>query len=112
MAADIWPEVDTRLEAESVLATTAVADNTAVAEVDEDTVEVATEEATVAAATEEDEEPAAVTALTALTVLTTLTTPLAVTLLLLVLRDEDIGAFAGGGRLLTKGLLLSRSARR
>ena len=106
MAADIWPEVDTKLEAESVLATTAVADNTAVAEVDEDTVEVATEEATVTAATEEDEEPAAVTAFTALT------TPLAVALLLLVLRDEDIGAFAGGGRLLTKGLLLSRSARR
>lgn len=40
------------------------------------------------------------------------TTAAADALRLLLRLEDEIGAFAGGGRLLTKGLLLSRSARR
>lgn len=105
--------VETRLGPESLAATTAaVADNAAAAELEDAMVEVETE-VTVeeGAAADEAEETTATEAATAAVAVAT-TTAAEALLLLLRLEEDDIGALAGGGKLFTKGLLLSRSARR
>lgn len=125
VTADIWPLVDMRPLPESAAATTAAATEDDAMDVDGDTTEADTtlEETTMlfdGGTTVVVVEAVAATATAAAAVATvTAATPVdadaVAALLRPFLREADIDAVAGaagGGKLLTKGLLLSRSARR
>lgn len=122
VTADIWPVVDMRPLPESAVATTAAATE------DDGMVDVAGDTAAVVGTTtlEVTTLPlvffdccttgvVAVTEDVAIVTVTPVAADAVAALLRPFLREADIGAVAGaagGGRLLTKGLLLSRSARR
>lgn len=125
VTADIWPLVDIRPLPESAAATTAAATEDDAMDVTGDTTEADTtlEETTilfdggtiVVVVVEEVAATAAAVAAVATVTATPAEADTVAALLRPFLREADIGAVtgaAGGGRLLTKGLLLSRSARR
>jgi len=123
VTADIWPLVEMRPLPESAAATTAAATEDDAMDVTGDTTEADTtleettmlfDGGTIVVVVEEE-----VAATAAAAVATVTATPAeadtVAALLRPFLREADIGAVtgaAGGGKLLTKGLLLSRSARR
>lgn len=122
VTADIWPFVDMRPLPESVAATTAAATEDDAMDVAGDTAEADTtlEETAMLldGGTTVEDIAATATAAAAVATVTAATPAVADTVAALLrpfLREVDIGAVAGaagGGKLLTKGLLLSRSARR